>query len=434
VSAEGNVNVGVDAVPETEPPGHDNVGGNEVPETEPPGHDNVGGNVVPETGRGHKRRGRPRKNKDVIGIDEVVKQVLSDFEFTDGEDEDLYYDSDEVRKERDGTSHWWDSVEFNVNEGVGVGECQPNEVEESDGLSSLGDSDSDGVKPKKYRQFNEKHDLTRPIKLALGDQFRDAYEFKRALKTFAVQNGFDYYYRHNDLGRVSAICRGHEQNDCKWRIHASIDATRACFQIKTLYPTHTCGIQYENTRCDVEYLVRVYKKDFKDDPTWTPYALQQRVKRDLNIDVPVDRCYRAKKEALRLIFGSHSSQYRLTRRYALAILSTNPGSSAYVCRDGAFFQRMYICLEACKKGFKSGCRPMLCLDVCHLKGEYGGQLLCAIGIDGNDDMFPIAYAVAEAECRESWQWFIQLLFTDLCGAEGGLGWTIMTDRQKVMVY
>jgi hypothetical protein len=100
VSAEGNINVGVDAVPEIEPPGHDNVGGNEVPETEPPGHDNVGGNAVPETVKGHKRRGRPRKNKDVIGIDEVVKQVLSDFEFTDGEDEDLYYDSDEVQKER----------------------------------------------------------------------------------------------------------------------------------------------------------------------------------------------------------------------------------------------------------------------------------------------------------------------------------------------
>jgi hypothetical protein len=30
-----------------------------------------------------------------------------------------------------------------VNEGVGVGDYQPNEVNESDGLNSLGDSDSD---------------------------------------------------------------------------------------------------------------------------------------------------------------------------------------------------------------------------------------------------------------------------------------------------
>jgi hypothetical protein len=63
---------------------------------------------------------------------------------------------------------------------------------------------------------------------------------------------------------------------------------------------------------------------------------------------------------------------------------------------------MYICLDACKNGFINGCRPVICLDGCHLKVEYGGQLLCAIGKDGNDDIFPIAFAVAEAETRESW--------------------------------
>ena len=105
VSTEGNVNVSVNAVPKTKPPVHDNVGANDVLETKPLRHDNVCGNVVPEIGRGHKRRGRPQKNKNFIRIDEVVKQLLSEFEFIDGEDEDLFYDSDEVRKEREGTSY-----------------------------------------------------------------------------------------------------------------------------------------------------------------------------------------------------------------------------------------------------------------------------------------------------------------------------------------
>jgi hypothetical protein len=51
---------------------------------------------VPETGRGHKRHGRPRKNKDVPGIEEGLKQLLSDFEFIDAEDEDFFYSSNEV--------------------------------------------------------------------------------------------------------------------------------------------------------------------------------------------------------------------------------------------------------------------------------------------------------------------------------------------------
>ena len=112
----------------------------------------------------------------------------------------------------------------------------------------------------------------------------------------------------------------------------------------------------------------------------------------------------------------------------MAIHSTNPGSSAYIQRDGVFFQRMYICLDACKKGFINGCRPIICLDECHLKEEYEGQLLCAIGKDGNDDIFSIAFAMAEVETRESWQWFITILLEDLGGAAGGLGWAIMLDR------
>ena len=173
------------------------------------------------------------------------------------------------------------------------------------------------------------------------------------------------------MSRVNTICK--HSSRCDWWIHASTDATQTCTQIKTYYLNHNCGAQYECRRCDVEYLVRTYKKDFKDDPTWTPYALKERVKRDLNINVPIARCYRAKREALLQIFGSHSNQYRLTRRYTMAIHSTNPGSNTYIQRDRVFFKRMYICLDACKKEFINGCRPVICLDGCHLKGEYGGN-------------------------------------------------------------
>jgi hypothetical protein len=132
----------------------------------------------------------------------------------------------------------------------------------------LQDSDSDGVEKikKQYRQFNEKHNLKIPVTFVMGDQFVDTYFFKRVLKTFVVQNEFDYHYKHNDKGRVNADCR---EEHCLWRIHASINATSACIQIKTLYLNHICGNQFQNTRCDVEYLARTYQKDFKDDPTWT---------------------------------------------------------------------------------------------------------------------------------------------------------------------
>lgn len=43
-------------------------------------------------------------------------------------------------------------------------------------------------------------------------------------------------------------------------------------------------------------------------------------------------------------------------------------------------------------------------DLCgcvFLKGDFGGQLHVVIGRDGNDDIFPIAFAVCESKTRET---------------------------------
>lgn len=74
----------------------------------------------------------------------------------------------------------------------------------------------------------------------------------------------------------------------------------------------------------------------------------------------------------------------------------------------------YVCLNALKVAYKSGCRPLISLDGCWLKGNYGGNLLSAIAIDPNDYIFPLAYTViAENESRETWSWFLANLGQDL---------------------
>jgi hypothetical protein len=78
------------------------------------------------------------------------------------------------------------------------------------------------------------------------------------------------------------------------------------------------------------------------------------------------------------------------------------------------FERLYIRFEAQMQGFHNGCRPIIGLDGCHLKGVYGGQLLSAVGRDGKDNL---PMAAVEAETKT---WFLMELTEDLWAAAQGL--------------
>jgi hypothetical protein len=174
-----------------------------------------------------------------------------------------------------------------------------------------------------------------------------------------------------------------------------------------------------------------YLEEFRDDPTWTVHALRERVKRDYNINIPKWVAYRAKTIAMKKVYGSEVEYYQNSRDYAAAVHKWNPGNMCGLLKDDIHFHRMFVCLDACKKGMIAGCRPMIALDGCHLKGPYDGQLLCAVGRDENDDMYPIAYIVVESECKESWTWFMASLL-DCLGPIEERGWVFMSDRQKVI--
>ena len=95
------------------------------------------------------------------------------------------------------------------------------------------------------------------------------------------------------------------------------------------------------------------------------------------------------------------------------------------------FQRLFISLAGMKKGFLDGCRPVIGVDGCFLKGPFKGQLLAAVSRDGNNNMYPIAYVVVEAETKDSWSWFLETLVSHLGTHEKHGRPTFISDRQKV---
>lgn len=132
----------------------------------------------------------------------------------------------------------------------------------------------------------------------------------------------------------------------------------------------------------------------------------------MKYDMSMFKAWRVKNKALKLLEGDEKDLYKRIFDYKEEILRSNPGSTVEIEVDMGYFDKIYICLVALKNGFKAGCRPIIGVDGCWLKGPYRGQLLAA-RIDPKDCIYPIARCVVGNENTASWRWFLDLLTKDL---------------------
>ncbi|MBA0703272.1 hypothetical protein Goari_022157, partial [Gossypium aridum] len=107
----------------------------------------------------------------------------------------------------------------------------------------------------------------------------------------------------------------------------------------------------------------------------------------------------------------------LRRDYAEELILKNPGNTINMAvnrvtlESSPHFKRFYVCFEALKRG------------------PFKGELFAVVGKNGNNQMYPVAWAIVEGECIDSWVWFLSLLTASL-GMEDGFGYTIISDQQK----
>ncbi|KAK8577017.1 hypothetical protein V6N13_122014 [Hibiscus sabdariffa] len=220
---------------------------------------------------------------------------------------------------------------------------------------------------------------------------------KEAIKMYGIKNRYSVKLKRNDSKRIQVTCK----RGCTWVLWATPingeNPNIGTWQIRSVHGEHNCLREFVNRNVTSKWLAKKYFNNFFIDPTFSSTSLKQAVHKDWGIIVNKSKCVRAKNLALEKLHGNYSEQYAKLYAYLAELRGSNPGTTT-VCKlyEGRF-ERLYLCMQAMKDGFKAGCRPIIGLDGCHLKGYYQGQLLAAVGIDADDSIYPIAFAVVENE-------------------------------------
>ncbi|XP_076960810.1 uncharacterized protein LOC143637264 [Bidens hawaiensis] len=155
--------------------------------------------------------------------------------------------------------------------------------------------------------------------------------------------------------------------------------------------------------------------ELQTTPNLSAKELKAKFQQMHQVQLSESKMRRAKTIALQRKDGDHTQ----LRSYIDELLKANPGST------------IKLDVEPCANpNLKT--RELLRLDGCFMKGKYPGQILTAVGTDGNNCLYPIAFAIVEAECTDSWKWFLDLLGDDLDWPHDA-NFTFINDRQKGLI-
>uniref|UniRef100_A0A453FFS2 MULE transposase domain-containing protein n=1 Tax=Aegilops tauschii subsp. strangulata TaxID=200361 RepID=A0A453FFS2_AEGTS len=342
-------------------------------------------------------------DSDTSDSDYIPEIIDSDYDLEDG-DEDLLQEQLHPLQDRKGKKV--------------VEECN-SEDEELDAP----DSDQDEMKFN-FKSFTAA-DMHEP-KFHAGQLFSSVELLRKAVREYSCKERVNITFPKNDKTRLGAKC----EKGCPWYLYASWDNRTNSIMVKTFNGEHTCEKKWQVTAFTARYIAHKFVDKIRACERISLKALAGFVQEDWNMTIKRGKLGRARKIAYDIIYGDEIAQYNLLWDYANELRRSNPSSTFFVeLSDEGQFQKCYFSFDACKRGFLSACRPIIFLDGCHLKTQYGGVLLSAVGMDPNDCIIPVAHAVVQSEDTKAWRWFLTALKQDL-GIHNTDLWTIMSDKQK----
>ncbi|XP_023758661.1 uncharacterized protein LOC111907101 [Lactuca sativa] len=243
----------------------------------------------------------------------------------------------------------------------------------------------------------------------LGGKYESPEQFKLCLTNYAVANGYQLRFGKCDRSRILVRCgKKSDENKCPFRCWASWMGNELTWQVKSLEKKHVCARKYSlGSLITPGWIANHYLNDLIRNPKTKVKEMKADFLQNYSLKLSRGQCERARALAFTLIDGKLTDHYARIWDYGNEVLRSNPGSTVEigvdVNPDAKYFKRIYICLKALKERWLKGCHKVIDLDGCFLKGKVKGELIAAIGRDGNNQIYPIAWAVVNVENKDNWK-------------------------------
>src|SRR3954463_15378723 len=256
--------------------------------------------------------------------------------------------------------------------------------------------------------------------LKVGDKFPSKEACLRRIKKWHMANNVDFEVDRSNLERYVITCKNPE---CGFRLLASYRKRSNAWKIGSITQKHTCvnpNNSQDHTKLSADLMCQEILPLISSDPSLKVKNIISHIVTTFNYTPSYRKAWVAKTKAIETVYGNWEESYKILPRYLNALHSYAPGTVTILetlhahAPDGnpvqgnGIFHRLFWAFKPCVRGF-AHCKPILQIDGTWLYGKYKGTMLMAVAQDGNNNIFPVAFAIVKGETAAAWSFFLRNL-------------------------
>jgi hypothetical protein len=272
--------------------------------------------------------------------------------------------------------------------------------------------------------------------LAEGASYATMDDAINAARVHAQKQGFSYKVSHRNKSRAVLKCSG---SSCQAYTRLSLSKKLEHYVVGKLKDDHSCQGTLQTPRGsqrDHEFLVSLLRDDMIISKNTQVKDVQKFLKQRIGSEIAYSTAHKAKETVLNDSVDAQRSQFSFLHSYVDELLKVDPGTIAEIVTkeqstpDGpvARFHSIFVAPGAARHAFTK-MRPFLAVDGTFTKNRFIQILLLAVGMDAQDQIVLLAWAVVPNESYQTWSWFLQL-FRKSYPSSNDRETVVINDREK----
>ncbi|XP_048623684.1 uncharacterized protein LOC125592513 [Brassica napus] len=234
---------------------------------------------------------------------------------------------------------------------------------------------------------------------------------KATMEILAMKNNFDYTVIKSTRKWWYIRCK---DALCNWTVRAEGIDGSTYFMINQCDGRHSCAPSKKRkfgktaSARTIGTLIQHRFDDANDGPK--PNDIIQFMRMEHSCEITYWHAWEAREFAIAAARGIPDRSYSKIPAYLHMIKEANPGTHThYETNEKGRFMYLFMSFGQSVRGFYNAMRRVIVVDGTFLKNKYKGTLLVATAVDGNSNLYPIAFGVVDSENDDSWGWFFRQL-------------------------